>query len=367
MTQQFRATFRLNGPDIQDDIIEITDSQFIIGRLDENDLTLKHNKISRQHARLLLGVQGVAIEDLDSSNGTTVGEERLEPNQPWLLKEGDGIGLGPFTLTLDKFVVEEGSETSEAAEVPEKPTPPKQVDAQETTPETTPDVPEQQANAKQEAVQQKKPKSTDQTSVKGDRSEKPAVTSPVQQAGHPPAPPLNGQSPPSANGNGMQPLRGVPTDRSNWLEYLPAMYGESDFFAKFLLIFEAGFAPYDWIVSNFDLYLDAKIAPPEWLQWFGSWVDILVPPDIPEERQHRIAQELGPLFMGRGTRKSLSRHLELVFDAKPIIEEPEDEFATFIVRLPLGKENNTTYNRELAEAIIEAQRPIHTNYRLTIE
>jgi phage tail-like protein len=159
---------------------------------------------------------------------------------------------------------------------------------------------------------------------------------------------------------------GIPHDASRLLQYLPAVYGDDPFIGRFLLIFESLFAPLEWIVDNFDFYLDPKVAPPEWLQWFGHWADILVPGAIPVERQRAIALELGPLFLSRGTRKSLSRHLELAFGVKPIIEEPDDPPATFTVTLALGKDGDTDTNRDIARRIIEAQRPVHANYELTI-
>jgi phage tail-like protein len=345
MTQNFRAIFRLSGPEIQEDTLEITDAQFVIGRLDDNELTLKHNKISRQHARLLLGEQGVALEDLDSSNGTTVNDERLNPNEPRLLQKGDGIGIGPFTLIFEDFIVGEDTKEAEAEAAP----------------------PPQQAAPDNVPAARSTPAPQTATSDNDITAEQKLPVAPPPGADVPAVPPPNGQAPTDANGHMPEHLRGLPAERSNWMDYLPAIYSENSFFEKFLLIFEAGFAPYEWIIDNFDLYLDAKMAPPEWLQWFGSWVDILVPADIPEERQHSIVRELGPLFMARGTRKSLVRHLQLVFDVTPDIDEPDDEFATFVVKLPLGADQNTAFNRDLAEAIIEAQQPIHTTYRLIIE
>lgn len=344
MTVQRRAFLRLTGPDIPQDEVYIEKEQFVIGRLDSNDLALKHNKISRQHARFLLSDKGLAVEDLESSNGTQISgeEDRLEPHTPRFLKPGDSVMMGPFTLILEKIETIEPETKPKAEKEKEKPASPP---AKASTPK-----------AKQTPAKTPPTGKSADSDATSRQVQPPAMQPPV-------VPPTQ-----SSNGHGaLVPLHGIPEDESNWLEYLPALYHNNKFMARFLLIFEAGFAPYEWIIDHFDLYLDPRVAPSEFLQWFGSWVDILVPASIPEERQHLIAQELGQLFKSRGTRWSLSRHLELIFGKAPEIIEPPEEFATFIVKLPLGKDADTILNRDIAETVIESQRPIHTRYRLLFE
>ena len=50
--------------------------------------------ISRSHARFYASDDEVFVEDLDSTNGTSVGGEKLEPNSPRQLSDGDMISLG---------------------------------------------------------------------------------------------------------------------------------------------------------------------------------------------------------------------------------------------------------------------------------
>lgn len=171
-----------------------------------------------------------------------------------------------------------------------------------------------------------------------------------------------------ANGHRLPPpIEGIPQDKSSWLQYLPPIFSEDMFAGRYLLIFESIGAPLEWLLDAFDYMLDAKFAPPEWLQWFGTWVDILVPENISEERQRMIVHELGPLFKARGTPKSLQRHLELVFGVEPTIKEPKNKPSTFEVELQLGKDEDNEMNRRVARRIIEAHRPAHTDYKLTIK
>ncbi len=364
MTTHRRAILRIYGPDIQQDTVEVEQTApLTVGRLEDNDLALKHSKVSRNHARFVFNGETMTVEDLDSANGTLKGEQRLEPNQAIGLAVGESVTIGPFSLFFDR--IEEAT--------PKPPSVPRQ---------SKPATPPPPAATKQtdalETPAEKPPKAA--APVPPPAQEKPIQQSKVPVAVHPPAAPPPSQPPsiqpppappastPNGQGNGLsKPLVGVPTEASSWMQYLPEVYSESDFFKRFLLIFEAGFAPYEWIVDNMDMYFDAKMAPPEWLQWFGQWVDIWIPSHIPEERQHALAQEMGMLFKSRGTRKGLARHLELVFGKLPDILEPPERFATFVVRLPLGRDQDTAQNRMLATQIIESHRPIHTRYQLIIE
>jgi len=74
----------------------------LIGRHAHDGLLLEETEVSRQHARIAVGPDGsFYLEDLGSTNGTFVGEERID----WApLVSGDCIRLGPrlrlrFALT----------------------------------------------------------------------------------------------------------------------------------------------------------------------------------------------------------------------------------------------------------------------------
>src|SRR5690606_13046175 len=101
---------------------------------------------------------------------------------------------------------------------------------------------------------------------------------------------------------------GISQKASSLLQYLPGVYSDDEFTGRFLLIFEAIHAPLEWIVDCFYCYLDTNLAPPEWLQWFASWVSVIIPSALPEKKQRQIAAEIGSLFLTRGTKGSLARH-----------------------------------------------------------
>ena len=156
---------------------------------------------------------------------------------------------------------------------------------------------------------------------------------------------------------------GVPRDKSSWLQYLPSVYSDDEFLGRFLLIFESLLAPVIWTVDSLDLYFSPETAPPEWLRWIGSWFDILIVPDLPEARQREIVRQIGWLFLRRGTKAGLERLLELYFGVIP--EIIEDAPCHFIVRLPLSQSSHPL-SADLADRLIDSQRPAFASYRLEV-
>jgi hypothetical protein len=54
--------------------------------------------VSRQHAAITFSDGNYTIEDLNSSNGTWINENRLPPNQPRPLRNGDVVRLGQLII-----------------------------------------------------------------------------------------------------------------------------------------------------------------------------------------------------------------------------------------------------------------------------
>lgn len=68
----------------------------IIGRLPQCDLSLPSPLVSREHARLHCGPDGVSIEDLGSTNGTFVNGLRLQGRAA--LRQGDRVAIAGFAF-----------------------------------------------------------------------------------------------------------------------------------------------------------------------------------------------------------------------------------------------------------------------------
>jgi two-component system, cell cycle response regulator len=65
--------------------------QMVVGRLAELDISIDADSVSRRHAKLVLQGEGWSLEDLGSTNGSFVNEERIERR---LLRDGDVLQIG---------------------------------------------------------------------------------------------------------------------------------------------------------------------------------------------------------------------------------------------------------------------------------
>jgi pSer/pThr/pTyr-binding forkhead associated (FHA) protein len=81
-------------------LLDLSQATTEVGRSDEMDLILQNVSVSRHHARLLLGEQGLKVEDVGSQNGVRVNGDRLEPNSARLVAVGDTVSIGKFDLIL---------------------------------------------------------------------------------------------------------------------------------------------------------------------------------------------------------------------------------------------------------------------------
>lgn len=56
--------------------------------------------VSRRHAAILLAGNNLHLTDLDSSNGTFLNGQRLAPNRPYTLHDGDEVRLGQLVMGI---------------------------------------------------------------------------------------------------------------------------------------------------------------------------------------------------------------------------------------------------------------------------
>ena len=67
----------------------------VVGRSPRHSTFLVDDKtMSREHARFFADDGSLYIEDLDTTNGTSVGGRQLQPRTPVALREGDLVELG---------------------------------------------------------------------------------------------------------------------------------------------------------------------------------------------------------------------------------------------------------------------------------
>jgi hypothetical protein len=68
--------------------------------LDLTDYGAAHAGVSRRHAVIQLTEAGVILRDLDSTNGTLLNNQLLEPDTPYLLRSGDEVHFGELLVHI---------------------------------------------------------------------------------------------------------------------------------------------------------------------------------------------------------------------------------------------------------------------------
>jgi phage tail-like protein len=146
------------------------------------------------------------------------------------------------------------------------------------------------------------------------------------------------------------------------LSYLPGIY-HTDLMARFLGIFESILTPIEWNVDNFDLYLHANSSPASFLAWLASWFEITFDSSWNEAQRRTFLAEAHRIYAQRGTRRGLSRVLEIYTGHSPeITDQAKDQKPfTFTVRLPMRAGE---LDRASLERIVDANKPAHTTYTL---
>jgi phage tail-like protein len=117
---------------------------------------------------------------------------------------------------------------------------------------------------------------------------------------------------------------GAETWQSRLLQYLPAIFQDDFFLARFLLIFQSVLDPIEQIVDNTHNYLDAGLTPASFLPWLASWVGVTLEPGLDEPQQRELIRQAVELSRWKGTRRGLRAELQARTGASPLIVENFD-------------------------------------------
>ena len=77
-----------------------------VGRGQDNDVVLGSKQVSRQHAELTVTGDQLMVQDLGSSNGTLVNDQKLEPHQPTALEAEDTVTFAAFSFRVHQVAAE---------------------------------------------------------------------------------------------------------------------------------------------------------------------------------------------------------------------------------------------------------------------
>jgi diguanylate cyclase (GGDEF)-like protein len=109
--EQTPALLVVSGPHIGRSF-PVDKDEFMIGRVENCDLEVEDDLVSRHHCKLVVSSEGTTLIDLASTNGTLLNGHRVERS---LLNEGDQIQVGSSTIL--KFHLQEEVERKFLAEL----------------------------------------------------------------------------------------------------------------------------------------------------------------------------------------------------------------------------------------------------------
>ena len=78
------------------------DDKLTVGRGQDNDVVLGSKQVSRQHAELNVVGDQLMVQDLGSSNGTLVNDQKLEPHQATALAAEDTLTFAAFSFRVSQ-------------------------------------------------------------------------------------------------------------------------------------------------------------------------------------------------------------------------------------------------------------------------
>ncbi len=151
---------------------------------------------------------------------------------------------------------------------------------------------------------------------------------------------------------------------SAYMDYLPAMFTESEFVGRYLMIFESIWEPLQHRQDHLDMYFAPSTAPERMLDWFAAWIGLEVDPHWPEGRKRAWLKDAMHLVRWRGTRYGLMRALEIGCGVTPqIIEDPRRPF-TLTVVLPDPGEDGEDMTRAGVQRLVSQHVPAHVQYEV---
>lgn len=388
--EETAGIFTLRGPEFETQQLTLPRHGILkIGRTAANDIQLNNPQISREHLQIWWEDGGFYVKDLGSRNGVSVDGARLpEDNPRKRLMKGMDIQFGPFSLRYEGLVTPSLDQPGDYAD---------SVSSNGGSGggewESSVSPAEHPANGGAGGgASGNGERASEVEGFYGGRPNRSGSTTPAATSNklrdfrpgasggavNPSQPRPNHQikRPSAVEQRLVSQLKPrphivrMPTERSNWLQYLPAIFSEpmsdrndvnhNDFLGRYLMIFESILNPITSMIDNFDLYLSPETAPDLWLEWLAGWFDILLVPELPPERKREILRQTEWLYLRRGTRQGMRRLLELYFGVSVEIVEFTDRPCEFEVRMALDESDlplSDDIKGDLARHLIDTQKP----------
>ena len=161
-------------------------------------------------------------------------------------------------------------------------------------------------------------------------------------------------------------------------EMLPAMFHDDDLSQRWCDGLDDVIAPVPATLDNLWAYLDAALAPLDFVEWLAGWVGLELDQTWGEPRRRELVARAHRLYDFRGTAGGLADLVELYTGARPEVSDgggvtwsptpdaamPGTGDAELVVRLEVADPDSV--DRSRLENMVEMSKPAHVVHRIEI-
>ena len=160
--------------------------------------------------------------------------------------------------------------------------------------------------------------------------------------------------------------------------FLPALYQQDDFAQRWTAGLDLVLAPVFNSLDNFEAYLDPQLAPPDFLDWLGTWMGLISDETWPTERRRAFVSQASELYRIRGTPRGLASHVQIFSGGQvQILEHGGTSWSTrsgaalpgspgFDLVVRIRVEDPASIDVTRLNALIAAAKPAHLVHRVEV-
>lgn len=167
--------------------------------------------------------------------------------------------------------------------------------------------------------------------------------------------------------------------RSSIGHMLPALFHDDELAQRWCSGLDAVVAPVPTTIDNFAAYLDARLAPLDFVEWLSTWVGLELDQTWTEPRRRELVASSYRLHDARGTARGLADLIELYTGTRPEIDDgagvrwsstpdaelPGSDEPELVVRLRVADPDAVDADR--LETMVRLSKPAHIRHRIEIE
>lgn len=159
--------------------------------------------------------------------------------------------------------------------------------------------------------------------------------------------------------------------------FLPGIYQEDDFTARWLSALDDVLAPAVASLECLEAYLDPRLAPRDFLHWLAGWVGAVTDENWDDGRQRHVVLDAVVTHRYRGTLVGLRMLLEMATAGRVQIVDaggigwsttPGADFAdpTRPLQIRVAVPDPSTISRAALEELVYSAKPAHVRHELEV-